>query len=63
VVEDDIALVSQGSILAIDVSDPLHPQVISSVELPVSVGNITISDGYLYASGGKDGLLVFRFIH
>jgi hypothetical protein len=63
VIENDIALVSQGSILAIDVSDPFHPQVISSFELPVGVGNLTIDNGYLYASGGEEGLLVFRFNH
>ncbi len=63
VVEDDIALVGQGSILAIDVSDPSHPQTISSFEFPVSVRNLVIVDGILYASAGEAGVLMIEFIH
>jgi hypothetical protein len=62
IVEDNIAFISIGDILEIDVSDPFHPEVIHTIELPIKVRNLTTSDGHLFATTWDAGLLIFQLI-
>ncbi|OGO19007.1 MAG: hypothetical protein A2Z14_04640 [Chloroflexi bacterium RBG_16_48_8] len=62
VVENDIAFISRGDILEIDVSDPAHPQVIATINLPVRVRHLTISEGNGYAAAWDAGLLIFQIL-
>ena len=47
-------------LLAIDVSDPVNPQLAGEYETPGFVWAIYISDSFAYVANGERGMLVLR---
>ena len=59
-VEGDIAVVSNGDVLLVDVSNPTQPRRVASVNTPGNARMSVIRDGIIYVADGENGLLIMQ---
>lgn len=59
-VEGDIAVVSNGDVLLVDVSNPAGPRLVASVNTPGDARMSVIRDGIVYVADGENGLLIMQ---
>ena len=59
-VEGDKAVVSNGDVLLVDVSNPAVPRRVASVNTPGDARMAVIRDGIIYVADGANGLLIMQ---
>ena len=58
--EDDVAVVSNGNVLLVDVSNPARPRQVASVNTPGNARMSIIERGIVYVADGENGLVVLQ---
>ena len=58
--ENDLAVVSNGDVLLVDVSNPSRPRRVASVNTPGNARMSVIRDGVIYVADGQNGLLIMQ---